>query len=284
MGNSGSYRQAGNQPQQDPRNYFQVDLPKFILQSKIGNGKFMKTYSVRVDGSTLVVKVYMKLPEEDKELQMVVEKLTKIWKVLSPSRYPNLLPYQMWIKSVDKTQSSLRTQKQIPSPVYLIRQYIYANLHDRLSTRPFLNELEKLWFVYQLIKCVEICHSHGIVHGDIKPENVMCTTWNWLILTDISPFKPSTLPDDDPTDFQYYFDTMGRSSCYLAPERFYHREVHSGGYKRGNVDMTNQIASMDLRDVDWEHGAISAALGGKTPLTPTMDAFSLGCTIAEVRY
>ena len=66
MGNA-SYRQTtGNQYiSQDLRNYFQNDLPKFILQTKIGNGKFMKTYIMRVDSTPLVVKVYMKLSDED---------------------------------------------------------------------------------------------------------------------------------------------------------------------------------------------------------------------------
>jgi hypothetical protein len=74
MGNAGSYRQAGNQPQQDARSLLQADLPKFILQARIGNGKFMKTYSVRVDGVPLVVKIYLKLSDED--LQSVANRLS----------------------------------------------------------------------------------------------------------------------------------------------------------------------------------------------------------------
>ena len=125
----------------------------------------------------------------------------------------------MWIKSSKPTRNNI-------SPVYLIRQYMQSSLHDRLSTRPFLTQVEKLWLMYQLFKALEVCHmSHGIIHGDIKPENVMCTSWNWLVLTDFGTFKPANLPDDDPTDFQFYFDTMGRNSCYIAPERFYRREV-----------------------------------------------------------
>lgn len=207
----------GNQPAQDPRTYFQNDLPNFIYQDRIGNGKFMKTYIVKVKGVPFVVKVYMKTAEEN--LQSVSLELSHLWKTISPSRYPNLLPYQMWIKSAKPTRNNVY-------PVYLIRQYMQSSLHDRLSTRPFLTPVEKLWLMYQLFKALEVCHmSHGIIHGDIKPENVMCTSWNWLVLTDFGTFKPANLPDDDPTDFQFYFDTMGRNSCYIAPERFYRREV-----------------------------------------------------------
>ena len=58
MGNA-AYRQAatGQTQQQDMRNYFQTDLPKFIIQSKRGDGKFMKTYVMKVDSTPLIVKV-----------------------------------------------------------------------------------------------------------------------------------------------------------------------------------------------------------------------------------
>jgi phosphoinositide-3-kinase regulatory subunit 4 len=267
MGNAGSYRQAGNQPQQDARSLLQADLPKFILQARIGNGKFMKTYSVRVDGVPLVVKIYLKLSDED--LQSVANRLSYIWRTLSPSRYPNLLPYEMWIRTADK-QQTLR-QKNTFSPVYLIRQYVYSNLHDRLSTRPFLNELEKLWLVYQLFKCVEGAHMHRIFHGDIKPENALCTTWNWLMLTDFGPFKPTHIPDDDPTCFQYYFDVMGRSSCYIAPERFYHSSSSN----------SNNQSSIRSIDNDWDQVSIGGNSNRWNEFA-AMDIFSLGCTMAEV--
>jgi serine/threonine protein kinase len=54
--------------------------------------------------------------------------------------------------------------------------------------------------------------------GDIKCENVLVTSWNWLYLTDFASFKPTYIPDDDPSDFSFFFDTGGRRRCYLAPE------------------------------------------------------------------
>jgi hypothetical protein len=50
MGNAAAYRQvtAAN-ADQDLRNFMQLDLPKFVLQSRLGNGKFIKSYIMRVD-------------------------------------------------------------------------------------------------------------------------------------------------------------------------------------------------------------------------------------------
>ena len=46
--------------------------------------------------------------------------------------------------------------------------------------------------------CVENCHDEDICHGDINPENIMVTSWNWVVWTDFSPFKPTMIPEDDP--------------------------------------------------------------------------------------
>lgn len=77
----------------------------------------------------------------------------------------------------------------------------------------------------------------------------MVTSWNWLYLSDFSSsFKPTFLPEDNPADFSFYFDTSGRRTCYLAPERFLVAGEEPGG-----------------RHVNW-----------------AMDIFSAGCVIAEL--
>jgi phosphoinositide-3-kinase regulatory subunit 4 len=97
---------------------------------------------------------------------------------------------------------------------------------------------------------VRDCHTRNIYHGDIKTENILVTSWNWLYLTDFSSsFKPVYLPEDNPADFSFYFDTSGRRTCYLAPERFY----GYGEEPQGHIQ------------INW-----------------AMDIFSVGCVIAEL--
>ena len=117
------------------------------------------------------------------------------------------------------------------------------------STRPFLEDIEKKWLAYQLLCALRDCHAREVYHGDIKTENVLVTSWNWLYLTDFSSsFKKTYLPEDNPADFSYYFDTSGRRTCYLAPERFLGADDNDDG-----------------RGVTW-----------------AMDVFSVGCVIAEL--
>eukprot|EP00595_Chromulina_sp_UTEXLB2642_P001080 CAMPEP_0196767414 /NCGR_PEP_ID=MMETSP1095-20130614/40796_1 /TAXON_ID=96789 ORGANISM="Chromulina nebulosa, Strain UTEXLB2642" /NCGR_SAMPLE_ID=MMETSP1095 /ASSEMBLY_ACC=CAM_ASM_000446 /LENGTH=413 /DNA_ID=CAMNT_0042135519 /DNA_START=62 /DNA_END=1300 /DNA_ORIENTATION=+ len=100
----------------------------------------------------------------------------------------------------------------------------------------------------------------------------MVTTWNWIILTDFASFKPATIPDDDLTDFQYYFDTMSRRRCSVAPERF---------VKKSNINNNVKAKGDDFVNDNSENGN-SLRSTNKVALNVPMDVFSLGCTIAEV--
>ena len=279
MGNAAAYRQtaAPVNAEQDLRTFMQIDLPKFVLQNRLGNGKFIKSYVMRVDSTQLVVKVYMKPAEED--LTGSAMQLTYLWKTIPPSKYPSLMPYQMWLKS-----SVPPRNKTAPSPVYLIRQFFNANLYDRLSTRPFLNDVEKAWIIFQLFKCLEICHEHKIVHGDLKPENILCTTANWIVLTDFSPFKPAVVPDDDPTNFQYYFDPLNRHRCYVAPERF-QKLGANGRPSTGSIQSADASVKVrggskpSIRPTDPSYDPMNALFSA---ISPASDVFSLGCVIAEI--
>lgn len=135
---------------------------------------------------------------------------------------------------------------------FLVRQYLYSSLYDRLSTRPFLEDIEKRWLAFQLLCALRDCHARDVYHGDIKTENMMVTSWNWLYLTDFTgSFKPKQLNETNPANFSYYFDQSGRRTCYIAPERF--------------------IPKDDL---------VNDGFVGK--LTWSMDVFSAGCVIAEM--
>ncbi|KAJ9669604.1 Serine/threonine-protein kinase [Coniosporium apollinis] len=139
---------------------------------------------------------------------------------------------------------------ETPTNGYLIRQYIHSSLYDRMSTRPFLEDIEKRWLAFQLLCAVRDCHARNIYHGDIKTENILVTSWNWLYLADFSSsFKPIYLPEDNPADFSFYFDASGRRTCYVAPERF----LGTGSLNEGTGKLT------------W-----------------AMDIFSVGCVIAEI--
>ena len=242
-------------------NYF-VDLPKFQYESSLGSTRFLKVARAKHKEGYVVVKVFV-IHDPSLPLKSWQEELTKIAEKVSG--FVNVLPFQRLVLT-DRAG-------------FMIRQYLHDNLYDRISTRPFLTAVEKKWIVFQLLCALEQIHNVNICHGDIKTENIMITSWNWLLLTDMAHFKPVFLPADNPSDFNYFFDTSRRRTCCLAPERFVGSEKLSIEPADPAVDHDDSTgkefsnATLPLLDVP----AV-----GQGDLTPAMDIFSAGCVIAEL--
>ncbi|KAL2799413.1 hypothetical protein BJX66DRAFT_293748 [Aspergillus keveii] len=212
-----------------------IDIPELsdlTYEKSMGGGRFMKSIRARQKNGLVVVKVIMK-PYPSMKLEPYVRAIIRERKLLSD--VPNALGSQRILET--------------STGGYLVRQYIHSSLYDRMSTRPFPENIEKKWIAFQLLCALRDCHALDVFHGDIKTENVLVTSWNWVYLSDFSSsFKPTFLPEDNPADFSFYFDTSGRRTCYLAPERFL-----VAGEEPGS------------RNVNW-----------------AMDIFSAGCVIAEL--
>ncbi|KAL5441282.1 hypothetical protein PMIN07_004306 [Paraphaeosphaeria minitans] len=213
-----------------------IDVPELAdlrYEKSLGAARFMKSVRARHRDGLVVARVVMK-PYAQFNLDRYVRRLVEERNVLA--EVPNALGYHRILETAVGG--------------YLVRQYIHSSLYDRLSTRPFLEEIEKKWLSFQLLCAVRDCHARAIYHGDIKTENILVTSWNWLYLTDFSAsYKPPYLPEDNPADFSFYFDMSGRRTCYLAPERF----LGPGAQPEGEGTVT------------W-----------------AMDIFSVGCVIAEL--
>lgn len=169
--------------------------------------------------------------QESVALDPYEDALVKTRARLSSGAAPNCMPYAAFVEH--------------GRAAYAFRQYMHISLEDRLHTRPFLNTQDKLWITYQLMAAVQQAHSAGQTHGDIKPQNVLLTTYNWVMLTDFASHKPTYT---QPGDFSFFFDSTGNGVCNLAPERFV-----DGKVSRDQSEPTKE-----------------------------MDLFALGCTIAEL--
>jgi hypothetical protein len=47
-------------------------------------------------------------------------------------------------------------------------------------------------------------------------DNVGLSSWNWVVLLDIFPGRPTFLAEDDPSDWIYYFQSRNESSSASA--------------------------------------------------------------------
>ena len=264
-----------------------------VFHEMIGTGKFLKCLHCKCEsGGSVVVKVYL-THDPDQDLKPFEEMLRAMSRGLSLERQPNLLPYQEW------------QQSGVSNAAFLVRQYLSSSLVDRMATRPFLTSTEKRWLAFQLLKALEQLHGAGFCHGDIKPENVMVTSWNWLLLSDMAPFKPTYMPEDDPADYGFFFSggsseqKTSRKSCCVAPERFF----SARGILPVLMDSTLSLDAAEVQldgmydgagladDGAVDTGMIAAAAAGggyqrgtrpEGMLRPSMDLFSAGCVVAEL--
>ncbi|KII62218.1 Phosphoinositide 3-kinase regulatory subunit 4 [Thelohanellus kitauei] len=150
-----------------------------------------------------------------------------------------------------------------------LRPYLHANAYDRMSTRPYLTEGEKIWFIFQMLQILQHIHPR-VVHGDIKLENFLVTSWDFLILSDFSiPIKPATLQSEMlNNEFNYFFDTSGRHSCYISPERITQKKSRS----LFEIQSIVELESIDATE--------KSQLADEKP-SPLIDIFSLGCVIYQ---
>eukprot|EP00794_Sanderia_malayensis_P015350 gene15350-16926_t len=241
--------------------YF-ADLAEFQFHASLGSTRFLKVARAKHKEGFVVIKVFA-IHDPSLPLKSYQDQISLIRFKLKSA--PNVLPFQ----------GALLTDKA----GLLFRQYVHDNLYDRISTRPFLNLVEKKWIFFQLLCALEQAHTAKVYHGDIKAENILVTSWNWVLLTDLASFKPVCLPVDNPADFNYFFDTSRRRTCYIAPERF--------------VGGTGQKYTESLSSNSFEIEPPKAGTSPSTPLldlpgteqrdmTYAMDIFSAGCVIAEL--
>eukprot|EP00792_Barthelona_sp_PAP020_P001346 TRINITY_DN1213_c0_g1_i1.p1 TRINITY_DN1213_c0_g1~~TRINITY_DN1213_c0_g1_i1.p1 ORF type:complete len:1305 (+),score=251.01 TRINITY_DN1213_c0_g1_i1:47-3961(+) len=208
------------------------------FDEKLKDGRLFKTLKTFNDQQKdYVVKLYYK--QDDDKIEEMKQELNVINKEISG--YRSLLPYTILHND---SNSNL---------VYMGRSYMYTNMQNRLSLRPFLTNDEKLFITYQMINCLVNLHRLNdsglgkdvyLSHGDLKPSNFLLNASNMVFLADFAPFKPKTIPRGNKTYYSFFFDN-NNEGCYLAPERL------------GNGLVFSKI-------------------------DPSCDIFSLGCCIYEL--
>uniref|UniRef100_A0A8C9FC00 Phosphoinositide 3-kinase regulatory subunit 4 n=1 Tax=Pavo cristatus TaxID=9049 RepID=A0A8C9FC00_PAVCR len=229
------------------------DIHDFEYDKSLGSTRFFKVARAKHREGLVVVKVFA-IQDPTLPLTSYKQELEELKIRLHSAQ--NCLPFQ---KATLSEKAAM-----------LFRQYVRDNLYDRISTRPFLNNIEKRWIAFQILTAVDQAHKSGVRHGDIKTENIMVTSWNWVLLTDFASFKPTYLPEDNPADFNYFFDTSRRRTCYIAPERFVDGSMFATELENMRDPSTPLV---DLANSNQRT---------RGELKRAMDIFSAGCVIAEL--
>ena len=117
---------------------------------------------------------------------------------------------------------------------YVVMEYVEgSNLAGRISGQP-LPWIKAVDLIIPIAEALAYAHKEGVVHGNIKPANILLPQENWPLLTDFGMVKFEAGPPDGSTGPAVI---IAGTPAYLAPELGQGQEAdfHSDIYALGTV-------------------------------------------------
>eukprot|EP00949_MAST-11_sp_MAST-11-sp1_P003073 g3073.t1 len=145
-----SLRAAGNTRK------FETD---FDMHESIGEGKFSRVFrcTEKESGTDFAVKVSFKSNMSMVEQGMMQSEIA----VLKQATHPSIVKLEAVFETMDK--------------VMLVMELVHGGeMFNHIVGRPRLNGSEAKKVAMQLAEALRYLHSMGIIHRDVKPENILC--------------------------------------------------------------------------------------------------------------
>ncbi|CAG9818765.1 unnamed protein product [Phaedon cochleariae] len=130
------------------------NVDDYMLVRKLGHGKYSNVFEGRHDGRNERVVIKMLKPVRKKKIKREIKILeclkggTNIVKLLAVLNTPH----------TDLTALVLEQ---------LVHTEDFKNVYLKLT------EADSRYYLYEVLKALEYCHSHGIMHRDVKPHNII---------------------------------------------------------------------------------------------------------------
>ncbi|CAM6027546.1 unnamed protein product [Sphagnum balticum] len=205
---------------------------------KVGEGTYGKVYKARHKKSgRLVALKKTRLDMEEEGVPSTALREISLLQMLSQSIYIVRL---LCVEHIDKNGKPL---------LYLVFEYLdtdlkkYIDAHGRGTKNPLPTNIIKS-FMYQLCKGVAHCHSHGVMHRDLKLQNLLVDREKGLL----------KIAD------------LGLARAFTVPLKSYTHEIVTLWYRAPEVLLgaTHYSTPVDI----WSVGCIFAELSRKSPLFP----------------
>jgi len=146
-------------------------LGKYRLERRIGSGGFATVYAAC--GTLLGVKVALKIPSADLVSQELLDEFRREARLTMTLDHPHILP--------------IRDATFIDGHFVIITPLADKTLEDRLRNRIAFETAFNI--IQQLLEAVAYAHEAGVIHCDIKPENILMFEDNHIRLADFGIAK-----------------------------------------------------------------------------------------------
>ena len=146
-------------------------LGKYRIEKRLGTGGFALVYQAfdTIEG----ISVALKIPHEHHVNKDMLSWFRHEVRVAAKLDHPNILPI--------KNASFVGEKFVIATPL------ASGTLDDRLKRRMSLKN--GLWIVEQALEALAHAHRHGIIHCDVKPDNILMFDANTVRLADFGIAK-----------------------------------------------------------------------------------------------
>mmetsp|Transcript_16792 Transcript_16792/g.23360 ORF Transcript_16792/g.23360 Transcript_16792/m.23360 type:complete len:304 (-) Transcript_16792:74-985(-) len=204
-------------------------LSQYNKLSKLGEGTYGKVYKAqdKVTNEFVALKK-MVLDTEEEGIPSTAIREISLLKELSD--HTNIV--------------KLKDVLYLKSKLYLIFEFLEYDLKQYMDSSPhMLDPMLVKSYLYQILKGIVFCHSHRILHRDLKPQNLLIDKKGIIKLAD-----------------------FGLSRAFGIPLRPYTHEVITLWYRAPEILLGQPRYStpVDL----WSTGCIFAEMVTKVPLFP----------------
>nr|CAI5848252.1 unnamed protein product [Callosobruchus analis] len=128
---------------------------------------------------------------------------------------------------------------QTASSVYLVMDYMVGgDLKSLLSVYGFFDEAMAVFYIAEVCLALEYLHRHGIVHRDIKPDNMLISKEGHVKLTDFGLSKVQIHRDLEISDFE----NATPNACHRTPGQLMSLTSHlsfGSGHSKSHSDYTS---------------------------------------------
>ncbi|KAA8497064.1 Cyclin-dependent kinase 2 [Porphyridium purpureum] len=205
-------------------------MDRFVAPEKIGEGTYGVVYKARRrDSDGVVALKKIRLDQQDEGVPSTAIREISILKEL---QHPNIV--------------NLTDVEHCENKLYLVFEYLDQDLKRYMdscaSTGGLPPRLIKS-YLYQILSGIAYCHSHRVLHRDLKPQNLLIDRWGILKLAD-----------------------FGLARAFGIPVRHYTHEVVTLWYRAPEILLGARKYSTPV-DI-WSIGCIFAEMVTRQPLFP----------------
>ena len=178
----------------------------YEVMALLGRGAMGTVYKVRNTISDRVEAMKVLHPQASEE-QDIANRFAREIKVVASLDHPNI--------------AQLRTAMRAENQLLMVMEYVEGSALDAKMRRGKLDLWRSLDYIQQVLAALGYAHEQGVIHRDIKPQNILVTSRDVVKLTDFGIARKLGDPQQTAAG-----TTLG-TAYYMSPEQV--RAEHPDG-------------------------------------------------------